>query len=196
MVTWTGRFRAAWKRLEPCCLSCGNPGILDRERRKLGNFLFKHFQFILFLAALGFHCCMWAFSSCSVQGLFSSCSAQASHRSGFSCCGAWVLGARASVVATHRLSSCSSRVLEHRLSGCGVFHGMWNPPGPGIKPMSPALAGRFLSTKPPRKSREIVSFEGETTLACLHIPVSKIWKAAFGGDKEEMPQRTEFLSLQ
>ena len=29
---------------------------------------------------------------------------------------------------------------------------MWNLPGPGIKPMSPALAGRFLSTIPPGKS--------------------------------------------
>ena len=27
------------------------------------------FYFILFLAALGLRCCMWAFSSCSEQGL-------------------------------------------------------------------------------------------------------------------------------
>ena len=30
---------------------------------------------------------------------------------------------------------------------------MWNLPGPGIKPMSPSLAGRFLSTVPPGKSK-------------------------------------------
>ena len=29
---------------------------------------------------------------------------------------------------------------------------MWNLPRPGIKPMSPALAGRFLTTEPPGKS--------------------------------------------
>ena len=29
---------------------------------------------------------------------------------------------------------------------------MWNLPGPGIKPVSPALAGRFLSAVPPGKS--------------------------------------------
>ena len=30
---------------------------------------------------------------------------------------------------------------------------MWDLPGPGIEPVSPALAGRFLSTAPPRKPR-------------------------------------------
>ena len=29
---------------------------------------------------------------------------------------------------------------------------MWTLPGLGIKPMSPALAGEYLSTTPPRKS--------------------------------------------
>ena len=28
----------------------------------------------------------------------------------------------------------------------------WNPPGPGSKPMSPALAGRFFTTESPWKS--------------------------------------------
>ena len=31
-------------------------------------------------------------------------------------------------------------------------HGMWNLPGPEIKPMSPALAGRLLTTGVPGKS--------------------------------------------
>ena len=30
-----------------------------------------------------------------------------------------------------------------------LLHGMWNLPGPGIEPASPALAGRFLPTVPP-----------------------------------------------
>ena len=84
------------------------------------------------------------------------CSAQASHRGGFSCCGAQLLGPRASGVAEHGLSSCGLRALGFGLSSCGarasLLHGMWNPPGPGIEPMLPALAGRFLSTVPPGKS--------------------------------------------
>ena len=40
---------------------------------------------------------------------------------GFSCCGAWALGAWASVVVAHRLSICGSRALEHRLSSCGAW---------------------------------------------------------------------------
>ena len=41
----------------------------------LGGFLKKNFFLIslLFLAALGLHCCTWAFSSCSKQGLLCSC---------------------------------------------------------------------------------------------------------------------------
>ena len=38
-------------------------------------------------------------------------------------------------------------------SSCGtqaqLLHSMWDLPGPGIEPMSPALAGRFLKTVPP-----------------------------------------------
>ena len=48
------------------------------------------------------------------------CSVQASHCSGFSCCGAQALGVHASVVAARGLSSCGSRALERRLSSCGA----------------------------------------------------------------------------
>ncbi|XP_049553846.1 uncharacterized protein LOC101280547 [Orcinus orca] len=33
---------------------------------------------------------------------------------------------------------------------------MWGLPGPGLKPVSPALAGRFLTTAPPGKSRRML----------------------------------------
>ena len=46
----------------------------------------------------------WAFSSCGKWELLSSCGARASHRRGFSCCGAWALGVRASVVVANGLS--------------------------------------------------------------------------------------------
>ena len=32
-----------------------------------------------------------------------------------------------------------------------LLHDMWDPPIPGIKPMSSALAGRFFTTEPPGK---------------------------------------------
>ena len=31
---------------------------------------------------------------------------------------------------------------------------MWDLPGPGLEPVSPALAGGFLTTAPPGKSRQ------------------------------------------
>ena len=70
--------------------------------------------------------------------------ARASHCGGFSCCGAQALGMWASVVVAHRLSSCGSRAQ--------LLHSMWDLPGPGIKPVTPALAGGFLTTVPPGKS--------------------------------------------
>ena len=61
--------------------------------------------FILFiiLTALGLCCCAWAFSSCSERGTSLRCGAWASLCGGFSCCGAWALGVRASVVVAHGL---------------------------------------------------------------------------------------------
>ena len=52
-------------------------------------------------------------------------------------------------------SSWVSVAVSQGLSSCGtwalVAHAMWNLPGPGIKPMSPALAGGFPSSVPPGK---------------------------------------------
>ena len=62
---------------------------------------------------------------------------------------------RASVVVARGLSSCGSWALERRLSSCGAWASllsrMWDLPGPGLEPMSPALAGGFLTTAPPGK---------------------------------------------
>ena len=53
-------------------------------------------------------------------------------------------------------SSCDQRALERRLSCCGTRASlpcrMWDLPGPGMEPVSPALAGGVLTTAPPRKS--------------------------------------------
>ena len=68
------------------------------------------------------------------------CGAQASHFGGFSCCRAQALGTQASVAVARGLSSCGLQALERRLSSCGsraqLLHGMWDPPGPGLEPMS------------------------------------------------------------
>ena len=62
--------------------------------------------------------------------------------------------AAASLTAEHgsrhtSFSHCSSVVAAPRPI---LSHGMWDLPGPGIEPVSPALAGRFLTTQPPGKS--------------------------------------------
>ena len=82
---------------------------------------------IFWLAALGLHRCEQAFPSCSTG---------ASHCSGFSSSGAQALG-------------------HEGFSNCGTWaslpHDIWNLSGPGIKPVFPALEGRFLTTGPPGK---------------------------------------------
>ena len=54
----------------------------------------------------------------------------------------------ASLVAEHRLQT-------RRLSSCGtraqLLRGMWDPPIPGLEPVSPASAGRLSTTVPPGK---------------------------------------------
>ena len=56
-------------------------------------------------------------------------------------------------------SSCASQALECRLNSCGsqaqLLCGMWDLPGPGLEPVSPALAGGFLTTAPPGKPNKL-----------------------------------------
>ena len=87
------------------------------------------------MAVLGLRFCARAFSSCSKRGpLF--------------------------IAARRPLTIAASLVVEHRLqmlrlSNCDSraqsLHGMWDLPGPGLEPVSPALAGRFSTTAPPGK---------------------------------------------
>ena len=62
------------------------------------------------------------------------------------------------LVAEHRLQT-------RRLSSCGswaqLLRGMWDPPRPGLEPVSPALAGRLSTTAPPGKPRaNVFNFDG------------------------------------
>ena len=112
--------------------------ILSQRPLKLSSFFFKVIQFLfiyLFMAVLGLRFCARAFSSCGKWGpLFI-----AVHRP-------FIIAA--SLVAEHRLQT-------RRLSNCGsraqLLHGTWDPPRPGLEPVSPALAGRFSTTAPPGK---------------------------------------------
>ena len=77
-----------------------------------------------------------------------------------------LLSAVASLIAEHGLTgsrahgltgfgSGTSRALVHRLNCCGaeawLLCGLWDLFGPGIEPVSPALAGGFITTEPPGK---------------------------------------------
>ena len=72
----------------------------------------------LFLAVLGLCCCTQPSSSCSEQGLLSSCYATASHYGGFSC-GAQARECAGSVLVARRRHSSGSQSLECRLSSGG-----------------------------------------------------------------------------
>ena len=79
--------------------------------------------------------CARAFSSCSEWGpLFIAVRGP--------------LTVAASLVAEHGLQT-------RRLSSCGpraqLPRGMWDPPRPGLEPVSPAPAGRLRTTAPPGK---------------------------------------------
>ena len=89
------------------------------------------------MAVLGLRFCVRAFSSCGKRGpLFIAVHGP--------------LTIAPSLVAEHRLQT-------RRLTNCGsraqLLRGMWDPPRPGLKPVSPALAGRLSTTAPPGKPR-------------------------------------------
>ena len=45
---------------------------------------------------------------------------------------------------------------------------MWDLPGPGLEPVSPALAGRFLTTAPPAKPAMFV-LQAETYFFLIKV---------------------------
>ena len=117
--------------------------------------LFIYLFIYLFLAELGLLLLRTGFLQLQQAGATLRCVARASHCGGFSCCGARALGTWASVVVARGLSSCGSWALQRRLSSCGaraqLLRGMWDLPRAGLEPVSPALAGGFLTTAPPGK---------------------------------------------
>ena len=81
----------------------------------------------------------------------------------FSCCCEWVESWLWGAGFSCGGLSCGARALEHGLGSCGAWahllHSTWDLPGPGVKPGSPALTGRFLTTEPPGKSLRFILSE-------------------------------------
>ena len=107
------------------------------------------------MAVLGLRFSARAFSSCGKRGtLFIAVRGP--------------LTIAAFLVAEHRLQT-------RRLSNCGsrayLLCGMWDIPRPGLKPVSPALAGRFSTTAPPGKPSFFLSFFFEHFLILWHLDV-------------------------
>ena len=102
------------------------------------NFFF--FFFYLLMAVLGLRFCARASSRCGKRGPFFIAVRGP-------------LTIAASLVAEHRLKT-------RRLSNCGsraqLLRGMWDLPGPGLEPVSPALAGRFSTAAPPGKPNPLI----------------------------------------
>ena len=105
------------------------------------NFFLNIYLFIyLFMAVLGLRFCARALSSCGKRGpLLIAVRGP--------------LTIAASLVVEHRLQT-------RRLSNCGsraqLLRGMWDPPRPGLEPVSPALAGGLSTTAPPGKPSYII----------------------------------------
>ena len=68
----------------------------------------------------------------------------------------WLLLLRSTGSRLTGFSSCGSWGLEHTLNSCGAWakllRDLWDLPRPELEPVSPALAGGFLTTVSPGKS--------------------------------------------
>ena len=106
---------------------CPEPG----QRPNISNYICFTFYWLTDTGCTGSSPLGTGYVRLRRAGLRSGCRAPAPHPSDRSCCRA-------------------------RPPGCGPQAGLSlstrNLPSPGIKPRSPALAGRFLTTGPPRKS--------------------------------------------
>ena len=100
----------------------------------LKDFLIYLFIYLFIFGFVGSSVRARAFSSCGERGpLFIAVHGPLTVAA--SRCGAWL--------QTRRLSSCGSRAQ--------LLRGMWDPPRPGLEPVSPGSAGRLSTTAPPGK---------------------------------------------
>ena len=128
------------------------------------------------MVLLGLLCCVCGLSPFAVRRVHSLVSV------------CWSLIVVASPLVEHRLQDTEARAvpargvsnnglwaLEHRLSNHGAQlqspHGLRDPPGPGIRSVYPALAGRSLNTVPQGKPECFAYFEGSILGAHFFIIV-------------------------
>ena len=62
-----------------------------------------------------------------------------------------------------------------------MLQGVWDPPGSGMEPVSPALAGGFFTTEPP----------GKLWTAHFKMVNCMLWSFYFSGRVEEDEKRKE-----
>ena len=166
--------RAAWPR-QSCTASRGSsflPALLMPVSDLHCGLRLFFFFFVILLIYIYFWL-YWVFvaahrfSLVLGSGLLSSCGEWASHRRGFFCCWAWAPGTRA-------------QLLWHM----GLVAG-WHveSSGPGVEPMSPALAGGFLTTGLPGKSKALTHYCSlscsQTSLPGAHYTSYSILVCAF-----------------
>ena len=93
-------------------------------------------------------------------------------------------GGRSSSRCAGPLTVAASLVAEHRLqtrglSSCGSraqsLRGMWDLPGPGLEPVSPALAGRFSTTAPPGKPHPIFYLVNQASVSVFSSVKWRWW---------------------
>ena len=126
-----------------------------KQKKTIICFRISFYLFILFI----YFWLRWVFVAArglSLVAVSGGCSSF--HCAGFSL--RWLLSLRSAGSRRTGFTSCGSQALERRLSSCGaqaqLLHGMWDLPGPGLKPVSLALAGGFLTTAPPGKPQNTI----------------------------------------
>ena len=108
------------------------PSVISYLFNKVFFFFFPTYYFIFVCAQSSLPCP--GFLQLQRAGATPCCSGQPCHCSG---------------------SSCHQALGRMGFSSCGaeLLHGMWNLPGPRMEPVSPTLAGIFLSIVPQGKSK-------------------------------------------
>ena len=119
--------------------------------------MISHCSFLLFCFFLIYLWLCWVFVS--VQGL--SLVVASGDHSSLQCAG---LSPSRPLLAEHRLQM---RRLSNSGSWAQLLRGTWDPPRPGLEPVSPALAGRLATTAPPGKPLIVV-------LICISLLVSNV----------------------
>ena len=107
-------------------------------------FFFYTFVYLFPFAGLGLCCCA-GFALVWAGG------AALSQSTGSPLCCVLLVRSTASVVEVLRLQRTGSIAVVHSSSGLSCPRGLWDLPRPGIKPVSPTLAGGFFTIEPPGK---------------------------------------------